>query len=42
MRSVRPEMFREQYGRVFEGDEQWQSLPTPEGELFGGRRRPRT
>jgi aconitate hydratase len=33
-RSVRPEMFQRQYGRVFEGDEQWRALPTPESELF--------
>ncbi|MBT9259555.1 MAG: aconitate hydratase AcnA [Clostridiales bacterium] len=28
------EMFKEQYSHVFEGDEQWQSLPVPEGELY--------
>jgi aconitate hydratase len=33
-RSVRPEMFHRQYAKVFEGDEQWRSLPTPESELF--------
>jgi aconitate hydratase len=27
-------MFLTQYGNVFEGDETWKSLPTPEGELF--------
>jgi len=32
--SVRPEMFREKYARVFEGDERWRSLPTPTGGLF--------
>jgi aconitate hydratase len=32
--SVKSEMFRIQYGNVFEGDESWKSLPTPEGELF--------
>jgi len=32
--SVRSEMFREQYARVFEGDERWRSLPIPTGELF--------
>jgi aconitate hydratase len=33
-RSVRPEMFVRQYAEVFEGDERWRSLPTPEGDLF--------
>jgi len=32
--SVRPEMFRNQYAHVFEGDELWRSLPTPTTELF--------
>jgi aconitate hydratase len=32
--SVRPEMFQRQYATVFEGDEQWRSLPTPDSELF--------
>ncbi|HEX6306596.1 MAG TPA: aconitate hydratase AcnA [Longimicrobiales bacterium] len=32
--SVRPEMFRRQYAKVFEGDDQWRSLPTPESQLF--------
>jgi aconitate hydratase len=32
--SVRPEMFERQYSRVFEGDEQWRALPTPESELY--------
>ena len=33
-KSVRPEMFKKEYGEVFEGDERWKRLPTPEGELF--------
>jgi aconitate hydratase len=33
-KSVRSEMFREQYARATEGDEQWKSMPVPEGELF--------
>jgi aconitate hydratase len=33
-RSVRAEMFKKEYGEVFEGDERWQKMPTPEGELF--------
>ena len=27
-------MFTDSYADVFAGDEQWQSLPTPEGEIF--------
>ncbi len=33
-KSVRPEMFKKEYGEVFEGDARWQKMPTPEGELF--------
>ena len=33
-KSVRAEMFQKEYGEVFEGDERWQKMPTPEGELF--------
>ncbi len=32
--SLDPEMFRKQYGKVFEGDEAWRSLPVPEGQMF--------
>jgi aconitate hydratase len=32
--SVRPEMFREQYAHVFEGDDIWKSLPVPDSELY--------
>lgn len=32
--SVRTEQFREQYADVFHGDDQWRSLPVPEGELY--------
>jgi len=32
--SVRAEQFAETYSDVFSGDEQWRSLPVPEGELF--------
>jgi aconitate hydratase len=28
------EMFRKTYGEVFKGDEHWNSLPTPEGDLY--------
>jgi aconitate hydratase len=33
-RSVRPEMFQRQYAAVFDGDERWRALPTPESDLF--------
>jgi len=32
--ALRPEMFRERYASVFDGDERWQSLPVPEGDLY--------
>ncbi|HLW71842.1 MAG TPA: aconitate hydratase AcnA [Candidatus Binataceae bacterium] len=32
--AIDPAMFREEYGRVFDGDSHWQSLKIPEGELF--------
>ncbi len=31
---VKAELFAEKYARVFEGDEHWRSLPTPEGRLY--------
>ena len=30
----RPEMFRQQYASVFEGDERWRALPVPTGDRF--------
>ncbi|MFQ5880215.1 MAG: aconitase family protein, partial [Dehalococcoidia bacterium] len=33
-RSLDPEMYRQRYASVFEGDEQWQALPIPEGGLY--------
>jgi aconitate hydratase len=33
-RSVRSEMFLKEYGEVFQGDESWQAMPVPEGDLF--------
>jgi aconitate hydratase len=33
-RSVRSEMFAKEYGEVFKGDDNWQALPVPEGDLF--------
>lgn len=32
--AVRSEFFRQTYEEVYEGDEHWRSLPTPEGEVF--------
>jgi aconitate hydratase len=32
--SLAPEMFREQYGNVFTGNEMWNQIPAPSGDLF--------
>jgi aconitate hydratase len=32
--AVRPELFRENYSRVLDGDEVWKTLPVPEGSLY--------
>jgi len=32
--SVAPEMYAEEYASVFAGDERWQSLPVPTGDLY--------
>jgi aconitate hydratase len=32
--SLKPEMFRERYGAVFDGDERWRDLAVPEGSRF--------
>lgn len=32
--SIDTEMFTEQYAAVFDGDERWKSLPTPDGDVF--------
>src|SRR5690242_6066091 len=32
--SVHSEMFKKEYGEVFQGDESWRGMPTPEGDLF--------
>ncbi|WP_152052420.1 aconitate hydratase [Tautonia marina] len=34
LKSVRAEMYQRKYADVFEGDERWKSLPTPEGDLY--------
>jgi aconitate hydratase len=33
-KSVRAEMFRSEYSEVFQGDERWNSLATPKGDLY--------
>jgi aconitate hydratase len=33
-KSVRQEMFHKEYSKATEGDEQWKSMPVPQGELF--------
>ena len=32
--AVRSEMFQKEYGEVFQGDERWNSLAVPEGDLY--------
>jgi aconitate hydratase len=34
MVAVRSELFDEEYAKVFEGDERWKELPSPEGSLY--------
>ncbi len=34
LRSVKAEMFKTQYANVFDGDDNWRSLPTPTGALY--------
>src|SRR5437870_5241274 len=34
MAAVKPELFREEYARVSEGDEHWRSMPVPAGDLY--------
>src|SRR5699024_169168 len=33
-RSIDTEMFNEEYSTIFDGDERWQELDTPEGNIF--------
>jgi aconitate hydratase len=42
LRSVDGRAFREQYARVFEGDERWRSLPVPTGDRFAWEGSPPT
>ena len=32
--ALRPDVFRERYGKVFEGDSKWQELDIPEGAIY--------
>src|SRR5690606_27923990 len=32
--SIDSEMFTREYGSVFDGDDRWRSLPTPDGSVF--------
>jgi aconitate hydratase len=32
--SIDTAMFTKEYGEVFEGDERWRALPTPDSEVF--------
>ena len=32
--AVSPEQFTREYGRIFEGDDRWRSLPSPEGPMY--------
>lgn len=33
-KSVTPEIFNKEYAKVFEGDEKWQSMESPKGDLY--------
>ncbi len=33
-KAVKPEMFREQYGSVFDGNETWNKIKSPDGDLY--------
>ncbi len=33
-KAIKPEMYKERYAKVFEGDENWQALDAPSGALF--------
>lgn len=35
LKSVKTDMFRSEYGEVFQGDKQWSTLLVPEGDLYG-------
>jgi len=33
-RALKPEMFKEEYGNVFDGNETWNKIPVPKGDLY--------
>ena len=33
-RAVRPDMFRQEYERAFDGDANWKSMPVPSGDIY--------
>ena len=33
-KSISPDQFEEEYGTIFEGDENWRSMPAPEGDVY--------
>ena len=39
---LRPEMFTREYAEVFAGDQRWQALPVPAGDMFAWDRPPPT
>ncbi len=32
--ALKPELFKQEYAKVFEGDDKWKAIPVPEGELY--------
>jgi aconitate hydratase len=32
--AIKPELFEEEYGNVFDGNEMWNDLPVPEGDIY--------
>src|SRR5260370_7611029 len=33
-KSIRSDMFRKEYGQVFQGDDRWNAMAVPEGDLY--------
>jgi len=32
--SLKPDLFTERYGEAFKGNDDWQNMPIPDGDLF--------
>lgn len=32
--ALKPELYKEKYSKIFEGDQQWKELPAPKGDLY--------